>query len=302
MKNINIIKVRIIVACACIFSAAMVIFPQITEESSKSAMLIWANSIVPVLLPFFIFSDFIKKTGSLGRLPAGIYPFAVAFLSGYPMGAKVTADFISGSRVSADQGKHILSYSMVTGPAFILFTVGSFIGSTKAAVIIAFSHYAAALLNGFLYGDHDRLIIGQYNKKDEKNSDMLGDFTAAIGEGFRSMAIILAYLMLFTIAANILEHLDIFSVMKSPAVSSFVKGLFEMTIGTNMVGMCDLSIELKAVLSAFLVSFGGLSVAAQSMSMLSGCGIGMAEIIKIKITHGIIAAIITTILVNIVII
>lgn len=301
MKNIRNIKIRIIVICAGVFSAAMVIFPQITEESSKAAMLIWANSIVPVLLPFFIFSDFIKKTGSLARLPAGIYPVAVAFLSGYPMGAKATADFISSNKVSVNQGKHILSYSMVTGPAFILFTVGTFIGSTKAAVLITFSHYTAALINGFFYGEKGP-VINSRKDQEEQPIDILGNFTAAIGDGFRSMAIILAYLMMFTIAANIFEHLNLFSVLESPVSSSFIKGIFEMTIGTNMVGMCDISVELKAVLSSFLVSFGGLSVIAQSVSMLSGCGISIGEIFKIKLTHGIIAAILTTILVNIVII
>ena len=301
MKNIRNIKIRIIVICAGVFSAAMVIFPQITEESSKAAMLIWANSIVPVLLPFFIFSDFIKKTGSLARLPAGIYPAAVAFLSGYPMGAKATADFISSNKVSVNQGKHILSYSMVTGPAFILFTVGTFIGSTKAAVLITFSHYTAALINGFFYGERGT-IINSRKDQEEQPIDILGNFTAAIGDGFRSMAIILAYLMMFTIAANIFEHLNLFSVLESPVSSSFIKGIFEMTIGTNMVGMCDISVELKAVLSSFLVSFGGLSVIAQSVSMLSGCGISIGEIFKIKLTHGIIAAILTTILVNVVII
>jgi hypothetical protein len=66
--------------------------------------------------------------------------------------------------------------------------------------------------------------------------------------------------------------------------------------------MCDMGIRLKSVIAAFLVSFGGLSVAGQSMSMARGSGIGLADILKIKLTHGMIAAIITTILIHIVVI
>ena len=82
-------KTQFIVLLAAMFSVVMIVFPQVTEMGSKTAIVLWINSIVPVMLPFFIFSEFIKKTGDLRRLPSGIYPFAVAFLSGYPMGAKV---------------------------------------------------------------------------------------------------------------------------------------------------------------------------------------------------------------------
>ena len=80
---------KLILALVTVFTAAMVLFPQVTEAGSKSAIIIWANSIVPVLLPFFIFSDFIKRTGNLEKLPPRIYSLAVACLSGYPMGARV---------------------------------------------------------------------------------------------------------------------------------------------------------------------------------------------------------------------
>ena len=87
-------KTQFVVLLAAVFSVAMIVFPEVTETGSKTAIVLWINSIVPVLLPFFIFSDFIKRTGDLDRLPASVYPFVVAFLSGYPMGAKIVGDFI----------------------------------------------------------------------------------------------------------------------------------------------------------------------------------------------------------------
>ena len=48
---------NLILAAAAFFAAAMVVFPSVTESGSKSAIIIWANAIVPVLLPFFIFAD-----------------------------------------------------------------------------------------------------------------------------------------------------------------------------------------------------------------------------------------------------
>ena len=63
-----------ILAVAVFFAASMVIFPEVTESGAKTAIIIWANAIVPVLLPFFIFSDFIKRTGNLEKIPLNIYP------------------------------------------------------------------------------------------------------------------------------------------------------------------------------------------------------------------------------------
>ena len=58
MKNKVLNENNIIAAAAAICAAVMVAFPEVTESGAKSAIAIWLNSVVPVLLPFFIFADF----------------------------------------------------------------------------------------------------------------------------------------------------------------------------------------------------------------------------------------------------
>ena len=142
---------NLILAAAAFFAAAMVVFPSVTESGSKSAIIIWANAIVPVLLPFFIFADFIKRTGNLQRLPVQLYPLLIAVLSGYPMGAKIVGDLVCDGTLSRERGREVLSYSLVTGPAFLMGTIGAFLGSTRAALIILLAHYLGALLNGAFF-------------------------------------------------------------------------------------------------------------------------------------------------------
>ena len=288
-------KNKLIVFAAVLFSATMVCFPQVTEAGSKSAIIIWANSIVPVLLPFFIFSDFIKRTGNLEKLPPRVYPFLVAFLSGYPMGAKVTADLVAERNLSAETGRHILSYSLVTGPAFIMGTVGGFLGSTDAAAAAAFAHYGGALLNSMLWRQGDDRIHG-ISKHTVHKGSLLDCFSGSIMAGFKAMAIILAYLMFFMIGINLLEKSGLFLQIGNETAVSVLKGMLEMTAGSSMVGACNISLPMKTVLISFLVSFGGLSVIGQSASMAGGSGIGIADIIKIKISHGLLAGILAVIL------
>ena len=121
------------------------------------------------------------------------------------------------------------------------------------------------------------------------------NFTPAIICGFRAMAVILAYIMVFTIGINILDSSGVFSLFACETASATLKGILEMTIGVNLVGLCDTGIVTKTVTAAFLVSFGGLSVAGQAASAAEGSGIGLGDILKIKATHGLISAVIAMI-------
>lgn len=294
---------KLIMAASLCFAAAMVVFPAVTESGSKTAIIIWANSIVPILLPFFIFADFIKRTGNPEMLPRRIYPFVIAFLSGYPVGAKAVGDLVSAGRLSYHEAKSVLSYSMVTGPAFIIGTIGTFLGNYKAALVVALAHYIGAGLNGMLYRAPESSRKPRQTSPAATSSRIaatsgtpLENFTAAISAGFKAMAIILAYLILFMIAIDLMEAAGAFELIKNETLSSVAKGLLEMTVGSNMVAICDINIRLKTVLISFIVSFGGLSVIGQSISMTAGSGISGGSILKIKLTHGIFAGIIAVIL------
>ena len=300
---------KLILALVTVFTAAMVLFPQVTEAGSKSAIIIWANSIVPVLLPFFIFSDFIKRTGNLEKLPPRIYSLAVACLSGYPMGARVSADMGKTGALSLEDGKWVLSYAMVTGPAFLMGTIGGFLGSSRAAAVVTAAHYGSALLNGLFWktsSGTNESREGKGHKITERNRErtgrkagLLDSFTKSILSGFRAMALILAYLILFMIGMQLLDAAGLFRLIGNEMVCSVLKGLLEMTAGSSMLSACNISLQMKTVLTAVLVSFGGLSVIGQSVSMAEGSGIGMKDILQRKATHGLLAGILAVFLAGI---
>ena len=310
--NRNKISTNFILAAAVFFAAAMAVFPSITESGSKSAIIIWANSIVPILLPYFIFADFIKRTVNTERLPGRVYPFIIAFLSGYPAGAKIVGDLVRGGSLTKEEGEEVLSYSLVTGPGFILGTIGAFLGSYKAALIVAIAHYAGAFCNRVFYRipkrerslhQHERSRSKGHGRTHAKGAFLsegktspLENFTAAISSAFKSMAVILAYLIVFMIAIDLLEAFGAFRQIAGEPLRAFLKGIFEMTVGCNLIGLCDMNLSMKTALTAFIVSFGGLSVIGQSISMAAGSGIGAGKIFRIKLTHGLLAGIIAVVL------
>lgn len=292
------IKDKLIILSAVLFTLTMVFFTEITENGTKVAIIIWINSIVPVLLPFFIFSSFIKRTGSLKMFPPKIYAFISAFLSGYPIGARIVSDYISEKQLTLKEGKYILSYSLVTGPAFILFTVGEFIGSREGALVVAIAHYAGAFLNSVLY----KCPIHKSSKVHKSiNSKFFANFTEAIYDGFRSMVVILAYLMFFSILINMAGSAGLWALIDNEIVAAIITGFLEMTVGIKAVGMCLIGMDMRVVLAATLVSFGGLSVIGQSASISGESGLSFTDIFKIKITHGLCAGIVATLIMRFVV-
>ncbi len=290
----SMFKNKMIIFLAVFFCLTMVIFPEITTEASKSAISLWLNAVVPTLFPFIIMANFIQRTGIVRRMPMGIYPLVMALLSGYPMGARITAEAYRSGYIDEQNLPRILSYSMITGPAFLIGAVGvNFFHSQMSGYILAVSHYAGALLNSLFYGG---LFI--QNPSPPIGSWRLGDsygeyLTDSILDGFKTIGIILAYIMMFMIGTDLLQFSGFFRLMEQDYMASLLKGMLEMTVGCDGLSRCQCSAMTKLVLSSFLISFGGFSVIGQTVSMLKGCPIKLTQLIKMKLTHGIISAILT---------
>lgn len=286
-------KNTMVVGGALICCLIMVIFPEITATASKEAINLWLNSIVPVLFPFFIAANFLKSTGIVGKISPRIYPFAMGVLSGYPMGARIAGDYYREGSISKDRLVQILSYSMVTGPAFLIGAVGhEFLGSHRLGIILAVSHYLSAGINGMFYGGSRESGVS-VRKTFVRKDNYYNIFTDAILDSFRSIGIILAYIIIFMIAADLLQFSGLLNLAPTPLAAALLKGFLEMTVGCSSLAVCQSSQIVKTTLAAFIVTFGGFSVLGQSMSMLRNCGISFRQILKMKLSHGVICAILT---------
>ncbi|MEE0515940.1 MAG: hypothetical protein UC961_09840, partial [Emergencia sp.] len=293
-------KNKIMALAAIVFCLIMVAFPEITATAAKEAVSLWLNSVVPMLFPFFVGANFLKHTGIVKRLSPRIYPFAMGALSGYPMGACMAGEYYRKGIIDRQQLQHILSYSMITGPAFLIGTVGyEFLGSHRLGLILAAGHYIGAYVHGLFFGKAYAAARqmppgkrGEERKQSGAESGF-GALTDAILESFRSIGIILAYIILFMIAADLLQFSGALRFAPTAEAAAVLKGMFEMTVGCSSLAACQCSQTVKTVLAAFIVTFGGLSVTGQSVSMLRNCGVKFGELFVMKLSHGILSAIIT---------
>lgn len=288
----KIILAGVMTSVCCVL---MVVFPSIALCSARKGISLWLSNVLPALLPFFICANFLQDIGVIRIFRSGVFPFVMSVLSGYPMGAKIVGDLWRGGEISQREAMRLMSFCSTSGPAFMVGAVGAgMLGSGMLGGIIAAAHYAGAFLNGLLY---TRLLgrgdtpAGAVSCGVGKAKGLQESFTDAILLSFRSLGIVLAYIVLFMFVTDFLHMCGGFSLIESMQMRVLAKGFFEMTVGCGAAAECTGAAEsVKCVMCAAIMSWGGLSVLGQTMSMLSGTGIPAGYLVVSKITHSLFAA------------
>lgn len=137
------------------FTVCLVIFSKENLSATKNGLLLWANSVVPALLPFFIATELLSHTSivtSIGKLlnkymkpifnvpGIGAYAFIMGIISGYPVGAKIVTEFRNNGMCSKAEAERLLAFTNNSGPLFIIGTVGiSMFGDTLIRIITVYS-------------------------------------------------------------------------------------------------------------------------------------------------------------------
>lgn len=324
MRSFNDKKTTYLIAGAiagagCII---MVLFPAIALNSAQKGVSLWASSVLPALLPFFICANFMTSLGLpiiIGRFfeepfrklfgapGVSAFIFSISITSGYPMGAKLIGDMGRRKEITRDDAKRMLTFCSTSGPLFMLGAVGvGMLSSPAAGAVIAIAHYLGAILNGILFR-----LFTTFRSKSQVNcsrkisfkpesigkDSLLDVFTDSIISSFRALGIICGYIVLFTLITDFIQFSGVLNYLESSYGKGIFKGFFEMTVGCNSVAKTiDISLGLKCILCATIISWGGISVLAQSMSMLAGLDISVMYYSLTKLTHGILAGVVAWII------
>ena len=139
----------------------IIIFNPLTyAKSCLNAVSVWGFKVFPVLFPFFIFVNLIsylnppkdnfmdKFFNKTYHTPNGSFlTFFLSVLSGYPMGAKLICTMYENKYISSNEAKKMLSFCSISGPMFIIGTVGvMMLQSFKAGFIILIANSLAVTL------------------------------------------------------------------------------------------------------------------------------------------------------------
>ncbi len=280
------------------------------------AFILYSKNVLPALFPFIFFNKMLTMIGSANELSSMLkkplakiyhapaisgYVIIMSIFCGYPIGSKLTRDLYDNNAISKSECVIINILSSVCGPIFIIGTISGMLGSTKYGYIIYFSHLLSAFVNGFIYRPKNKPDTSNYTIK-QNYDDIL---SKTMVDSIISIAIVGGYIAIMSFFITMLDKIQLTKLVttmfgyfgvEQDVSKAIWYGLFEMTRGISNLSNCNLAPIFSISISTFLVTFGGVCIALQSLNYSQKCGITISKYLLSKITQAIIATIFSIIL------
>lgn len=285
MKKIIINLLYIVLIC--IICVEVLINNKVVLESVKFSFSVWQNNIFPSLFPFFIIGNILISLGFpkiLGELlknityklfkinKNGAFIIILSMLSGFPSSAKYIKEMHLNGDLNEKEATKLLTFTHFSNPLFILGTISLFIKDYKLSMPILICHYIGNLFVGLIYRNYyiskkDNTKVNIKNSiKSIKSNKSLGEILSySISSGINTLLLILGTISVFLILTSLINN--IFNL--NGINKSIINGLFEMTQGLKCLESINLPSNLKALLAVIILSFGGLSVHMQVITIIS---------------------------------
>ena len=193
--NLYVIKIKnyIIPFLFLLFTIGLVIFSNSALLAAKNGIALWANSVVPSLLPFFIATELLCSTSfvhDIGRTfepfikplfnvsGEGGFAFIMGIISGYPTGAKIASRFWQDGICTKEECERLLSFTNNSGPLFIIGTVGiSMFGNSTIGILLFITHVFASITVGIIFRFWKKGVASKSKSLYRVNSNLSSSFT-----------------------------------------------------------------------------------------------------------------------------
>lgn len=268
----------------------------------------------------------IFKTG-----PGGSYPVVLGFLCGYPMGAKAITDSLACRRITTSEAYYLLSFTNNPSPIYMISYVALFtLQAPEMKLPVIIIAVLTAVLTAFFYRHlkYKKSAVAIQNPSGRPTPETWPELAAAAKEltgrpkretrprlatadvntreavsdnpaqGFFDRCIVSAFELLVKVGG----YMILFSILSGclllipglpPIAACLISGLLEQTTGLGLLKTQSFSLEIKTVLAMVFICFGGLSISAQTQSVIHAQGLSVKPYIFSKLLSGIIAAALT---------
>ena len=258
-----------------------------TAEGIRDGLASCATLVIPSLLPFLIFSGMLSTT-QLGEWvshplepvcrwifhlpPEAGSALLMSMIGGYPVGARTIAQLLEQGRIQPRTARRMLCFCINAGPAFVVSTVGAALySSVQAGLCLLAAHLGASAIVGFF------ICTGKETFEPTPPAEPLPlgtAFVQSVSSAAQSLIGICAFVVTFSGLRSLLWETGLLPRLVtalerlwpvsggSAFYTALLRGLLEVTDGC--IAASALGGEQAFVLTAFLLSFGGVSVICQA--------------------------------------
>ncbi len=281
---------------------------------------VWKNNIFPSLFPFFVLSEILMNYGFIELCGELLKPLMIKFfktssptafilimsiISGFPSNAKYTKELLDQGLINEQEGTKILMFTCFSNPLFILGTVSIlFLNNKEVGLLILLCHYLSNFIIGFLFRNFHptkeiikpvsikKAIEAMHQKRIQNPLNFGQILTKALQNSIQTLLLILGTVTTFLVITTIIDH----HIQLNNYHQSILNGFVEMTQGLKYVSTLNIPLKLKSILSAMILSFGGLSVHMQVVSIISSTKIKYFPFLVARIIHALLASFLVFIL------
>ena len=272
---------NLIINLITFFILILILFNKsLVSTTITSSFYIWFNTLVPSMLPMFIISDILINYNFTKYIPNKIINFIskifnisnnatlivlLSLVSGFPLNAMNIITSYNNNLISKEEAEHLLLFNHFPNPLFVLNTVGVlYLNNNKYGVIILISTYLSSIILGILVRNKNTLTNNNCITKSSKSQTFTEIFSSSIKKSINSLLMISVTVCLFLILSTLI--INIFHL--NSYLSLGIKSILEMTMGLEHLSKLNISNIFKVILSSSIISFGGLSIHMQVISIL----------------------------------
>ncbi len=326
------IKSLILPTLICVFILFLLLFSKNNLVAAKSGLSLWANSVLPSLLPFFIATEALGYTNVVplcGKLlnklmrpifnvpGEGAFALLMGIISGYPVGAKIVANLKEQKLCNSIEAERLIAFTNNSGPLFIVGTVGiGMFYNASIGLLLFVTHVLACLTTGFIFRwwgkSKERLYRNsEYSISNETTLSFcnLGEvLSKCIISSINTILMIGGFVVLFSIIISMLNTSQILHIISSHILTFFgipeafslsiLTGFIEVTNGLSFIStFSSLKFTFKLIIASFVLGFGGFSVLLQVLSITSKAHISIKPYFFGKLLQAFFAAFYTYLLI-----
>jgi hypothetical protein len=258
---------------------------ELTSAAASEGLELCIRRVIPAMLPALILTHLL-----IGVFPSGMNGFVgrtferlfhirrdalpallMGMVAGYPLGAEAAIQCCRLGKCSREEAGRLLVFANNCSPGFLFGIVGAvFPGEKGIALMLLFLQWTISLFLGVMLGKGHAPSVNAGSQDSEVRASLSSMLTAAVKGGGHSVLMLCAFVIFFHVLSAFLP----------PSV--LLRGSIELTGGILALHRGPYA----SVCAAFLVGWGGLSVAFQVFSLLESSGVSGRAYVPCRLLHG----------------
>lgn len=275
MKQIRQILTKILAVCTLL---VLILDAKTAFSGAQEGLRLCIRTLIPSLFPFFVVSGIfcqifsgnsltlIRPLCRLCGIPEGTQSlFLMGLLGGYPVGAKNIDDAYKSGSLKLSDAQRMLGFCSNAGPSFLFGIIGPVFHNPFVPWALFLILFLSSVIVGYL-------LPGHTANKNTNTIHIKQDFKGIFDGSLKAIASVCGWVILFRVILTFLDRWILWLVPESLRV--VIAGSLELSNGC--IELQEIENEgLRFIVSAAMLTFGGLCVAMQTASVTKSTGLGL---------------------------